>query len=279
MSRIDAIAKFLVEKSPEIFTGLSIVGVVNTAVLAVKATPKAMDRLDEAYSKKGDKLTKPEVVKAAYKCYIPTAISGAVTIGFVLAANKAHLKKEAGLAAALSWFNDRYKDYKDEVAAKFGEETDREIESSIAQKQMVDNPPPGYLKKYAADDGKFLCYEPITDQYFMCTKSELIWAELTANKMFQFQSEVTVNQILKLFPGCVTTKPIGNKYGWCMDSDHFEYMGYNWGFYGTPWIDIRPEITVMDGQEVMVINFSIGPTNEEFHDITEVISSQEKQAL
>ena len=73
-----------------------------TTVLAVKATPKAMEKIKEVEKNKKEefdrdhgyseldtmfKLTKPEVVKATWKCYIPAAISGATSIACIVGAN------------------------------------------------------------------------------------------------------------------------------------------------------------------------------------------------
>lgn len=63
-----------------ILTCLGDVGVVATAVLAVKATPKAMRLINEAEEEKGKTLTRMETVKATWKPYIPAVVTGAVLI-------------------------------------------------------------------------------------------------------------------------------------------------------------------------------------------------------
>lgn len=271
---IKSITKFLVDHAPAIFTGLAIVGTVETTVLAVKGTPKAIDKMEKAYLDKGESLTKTEIVKATYKCYIPAAASGAMTIAFIILANRAHIKKETALAATMSFFENRYESYRRNTINECGEEADEKIQEAIAKEQMENNPPPSYLKRYAEEDGEFLCYEPITDQYFVATKNQILWAELTANKMMQIQDHVTLNMVLKLFPGCITDKPIGDKRGWYLDDSYFEYLGYNWGFYGHPWMDIKSKPEMINGQEVMVIDFTIKPTKENMWVPEEVEDSQ-----
>ena len=70
--------------SPTILTCIGAVGVVATAVLAVKATPKALEmvRADSRKNHDGNPhaATKVEVVKSCWKCYIPAAVTGAATI-------------------------------------------------------------------------------------------------------------------------------------------------------------------------------------------------------
>lgn len=276
MRGIDKVTKFLVDNAPAIFTGLAITGSVVTTLLAVKATPKALDELDKAYSKKNtivdevldrdpEPLTKKEVVKATWKCYIPTAISGSATIACIILANRAHIKKETALAAMAGFFEQRYFDYKDKVVEIADADTDKAIETAMAKDRMTQNKPPKTMMA-ALDKEEMLCYEPITDQYFITTKNELVWATMTTNKILSMEQDVTLNKILKLFPGADCKNPIGDKVGWWLDDSYFEFVGYNWGYYGRPWIEIDPVVENVDGQEVYVVHFSVGPTGEEMWD-------------
>ena len=78
-------AQFLLKKySPVILTGISMVGVVSTMVLGIQATPKALKLINEAEKLKGSKLTKKEVIKTAWKPYVPTAISCITTLSTIL---------------------------------------------------------------------------------------------------------------------------------------------------------------------------------------------------
>ena len=57
--------------SPEILIGFGVAGFVTTTVLAVKATPKAIQLLDDAKKENDvDKLPPLEVVKVAWKPYM-----------------------------------------------------------------------------------------------------------------------------------------------------------------------------------------------------------------
>lgn len=60
-----------VKHSPEILTGVGIAGMVTTTVMAVRATPKAIQLLDEEKRRQhANKLEPMDVVKTAWKCYI-----------------------------------------------------------------------------------------------------------------------------------------------------------------------------------------------------------------
>lgn len=73
-------------------------GVVGTAVLAAKATPKAIERKEEAEKEKGEPLTGWEKVKVMAPCYIPAAGTGVATIGAIgaMAVSSSHRQAELG---------------------------------------------------------------------------------------------------------------------------------------------------------------------------------------
>ena len=82
-------------RTPEILTGIGIAGMVTTTVLAVKATPKALKLIDEKQRESEDWLTKPEKVKACWKCYIPAATTGIRSISCIISAQSLNSRRTA----------------------------------------------------------------------------------------------------------------------------------------------------------------------------------------
>ena len=83
------------KRSPEILIGLGIAGMLTTTVLAVKATPKAIKLKELEENEKQDYLTKTEVVKATWKCYIPAAVTCTVSVACIVGASSIHNKRGA----------------------------------------------------------------------------------------------------------------------------------------------------------------------------------------
>ena len=230
---------------PSILTGAAITGMVETVILSVKATPKALDILEEKQPQ-----TKKEIVKETWKCYIPAAIAGSITITCILTANHVHLLREAGIVAAYSVLGEKFSDYRE----RSGEKHDKKIMDQIKKEHIseaVANKPDAPLEV-----GKIWVYEPESDQYFQATTEQILWAELTANKMFANQGWVSLNQFLDLLPEADRVD-FGDYYGWyTIDEDGT--WDFNWSFYrGTPWIDIQPQITEDD--DVMVLAYGMHP--------------------
>lgn len=258
----------LLKHLPSILTGIAMVGTVNTAVLAVSATPKALEDISKAEEAKGSKLTKLETVKVAYKHYIPTAVSGALTLACIFGANRAHIGKETALAAAASFIDTRGKEYKQKVKDILGEETDRKIEEEIARDHISQNPPPSELVQLARDKESYIIWEPITEQWLTLTNQQLNWFERQLNHAYSKERMMTVNQALKMLPGAITDRPEGDMYMWWGDEDYYDFIYYNESFFGRPYMSIDL-IPVLDknGIEVYELSFSEEPLRRTEYDL------------
>ena len=155
MKIFNTVKKAVEKKSPEILIAFGIAGMITTTVLAVKATPKAMEKIKEVEKNKKEefdrdhgyseldtmfKLTKPEVVKATWKCYIPAAISGATSIACIVGANTVHSKRNAAIATAYKLSEKALTEYKEATIEEVGKEKAKAIKDRVAQKQLDNNP-------------------------------------------------------------------------------------------------------------------------------------------
>ena len=113
---------FLKRNSSTILTVLGSAGVVATAVLSVKAVPKANKLLDEAYNKKGDALTTAEKIKAAWIAYVPAAITGVSTVACIFGINYLSVRNQASLMSAYALLDNTFKDYRGMANEVYGED-------------------------------------------------------------------------------------------------------------------------------------------------------------
>lgn len=152
--------------SPEILIGFGVAGFVTTTVLAVKATPKAIQLLDEAKKENDvDKLPPLEVVKVAWKPYIPAAVTGIVSIACVIGANSVNAKRNAALATAYQLSTAALNEYKDKVIETIGEKKEQSIREKISKDRIEKNPVTNNTV-YVTGDGDSLFLEPISKRYF-----------------------------------------------------------------------------------------------------------------
>ena len=129
------IQKGLKKHSPEILTAVGIVGMVTTTILAVKATPKAMELIDnkkEELELSPDESLKPiEVVKTAWKPYMPAVVTGVSSMACIIGASSIHVKRNAALMTAYQISNTALTEWKQKATESLGEEKVKEIRDKI----------------------------------------------------------------------------------------------------------------------------------------------------
>lgn len=258
------IGKIIEKHGPSILTGMAAVGVVLTGYLTHKATEKiTMEVADEAEQVKNSENPtsetfiaeiKKKVIKENWKNYIPPAIAGVGTIACIIGANYWHLSKESALAAAVAFYKVSESDLKEVIKEKFGEDALEDVKKDIAKKRIEDERPPWEPK----DSNKMTIYEPYTKQWFRASQQEILWAELTANKMLQQTWKVTLNDILALYDGCKQTK-LGNVIGWSLDDEMFmDAVSYSPS--RAAWITFVPiKVEKPDGNAYFEMEYEIHP--------------------
>lgn len=251
---------FITKHSPEILTGIGISGMITSTVLAVKATPKALQLLSEAerqkeadniYSEKEEpkeyeKLTTKEIVKTTWKVYIPSLLYGASGMTCILLANAIHNKRNGALSAAYILSEETFNRYKYNVSKAIGDkkekeirkETDKQIEEQKTNKVIVKS----LNTKFKIIDGfsgvEIPGNKSINNIYEIVNK-------LNRNMNYDNYVEATTwyeELGFKNIPKCA------ENVGWNLDNG---------------LIEINKESGLDDNDEpVLIINFDKAPTNE-----------------
>lgn len=247
----NTVKKAVGKKSPEILIAFGIAGMITTTVLAVKATPKAMEKIKEAEKNKKEefdrdhgyseldtmfKLTKPEVVKATWKCYIPAAISGAASIACIVGANTVHSKRNAAIATAYKLSEKALTEYKEATIEEVGEEKAKAIKDRVAQKQL-DNNPVNNSQVIITGNGKQLCYDGVSGRYFESSIQEIETAVNKINYSLNYDMYVSLSEFYDELD--LEHTDISDEIGWNLDDGLVEIS------YGTMIAkDNRPCITL-----------------------------------
>ena len=113
--------RFLRKNGSTILTCVGGVGVIATTVMAVKATPKAMQLIKAAEEEKSEKLTWMETIKIAGPTYAPSALLGIATIASIFGANALNKRSQAALMSAYALVDQTFRDYKTHVEEEYGE--------------------------------------------------------------------------------------------------------------------------------------------------------------
>lgn len=223
-----------------ILTVLGGVGVVATSVLAVKATPKAMQLIEEAKEEKGEELTKWEIVKVSAPTFIPAAALGTATVMCIFGANLLNKRQQASLASAYGLLNSSYTEYKNKVIDIYGPEADQRVRAEIAKDHYDEKE----FEEIEEDDGKTLFYDQFSRRYFRSTMEDVIKAEYNLNRRLAVNDGAYLNEFYEF----LDIEPItaGKELGWS--------TGILESHYWANWIEFDHEkFETDDGLEGYII--------------------------
>ena len=237
------VQQFIKRNASTILTCIGAVGVVATAVMAAKESPKALTLLKDAKEEKGEDLTKWEKVKIAGPVYIPSVITGAATIACIFGSNIISKHQQATLMSAYALLDKSYKEYKKKTDELYGEEAGEHIREEIAKDKYTGD-------DALVDDDKELFFDFYSGRYFESTKEAVTWAEYETNRALVVNGAVCLNEyydFLGLDP-----------------MPEYEMLGWSCGqieeMYWHPWIEFDHSETVIDeGLECTIINMPLSP--------------------
>ena len=242
--------------SPEILTGIGIAGMLSTTVLAVRATPKALMLIEEKKREKkftiikdgGDpELTRFEVVKVAWKPYIPAAVTGVASIVCLVGASSVNARRNAALAAAYALSETTLADYKEKVVETIGEKKAQEVKDAIA-KDKVENDPVSHKEIVITDKGETLCYDALSGRYFKSDIEYIRRAVNNLNERLLFDTHISLNEYYDEI-GLEEIFPMGENLGWTVDPD-----SANKGL-----IELDFSSQLAEGTPCLVVGFSNAP--------------------
>ena len=232
--------------TPEILTGLGIAGMAATTVIAVRATPKAIELIEEKKREEGvEKLKPAEIVKTTWKCYIPAAVTGATSVGCLLGASSVNARRNAALAAAYNISTTALTEYKDKVVETIGEKKERDIREAISADKVKNDP---VTNREVIMTGKdvTLCYDAVFGRYFKSDIDTINRAVDYINRQVVAHGYVSLNEFYEEIG--LPPIEIGYDLGWSFDDGH---------------IDVIPDSELAsDGTPCRVITYNVTPRYE-----------------
>lgn len=238
------IRKFASKRSPEILTGIGIAGMITTTILAVRATPKALELIEEKKEEESvDELSSFEVVKVAWKPYIPAMVTCVASTACLIGASSVNTKRNAALATAYKLSETALSEYRDKVVETIGEKKERIVRDKVAEERVKKNPV-SKNEVIVTGNGKTLCFDPISGRYFMCSIETIKRAENELNK-----------QMLHDISGYVSLNEFYDELG----LDHTS-VGDDLGWNTDQLIDINFSSQLNDnGEPSVVLDYLVAP--------------------
>lgn len=184
-------ANVVKSNSPVILTALGVSGTVTTAYLANRAGYRHARRIGEEAAD----LSPREEAELVWKLYIPTGVSGAFTIGCIIAASRAGSRRAAAITAAYSISEKAFSEYKDKVIEKFGETKEQQVRDDVAQDRVNKDPIQPII---VTTGGDVLCHEQYTGRFFKCDMESLRKAENKINAQMIREYQATLSDFYYL---------------------------------------------------------------------------------
>lgn len=232
-----------VKHSPEILTGIGIAGMISAGVMAVKATPKALDKIKDIKDKDLEKKEETkEIIKKVAPVYIPSIVTCGMSAACIIGASSINLKRNAALATAYSLSENALKEYQNKVLETVGPKKERTIRDEVA-KDHIDKNPVTNNEIIITSAGNTLCYDSVSGRYFTSDIEKLKRIENELNKRLMSEMYISLNELYYEL-GLRNTKE-GNELGFNIDDG---------------LIDFTFSAQIADnGQPCIVLDYLVGP--------------------
>lgn len=208
---------------PEILTGIGIAGMITTTVMAVKATPRALDLLAEVKeAHQGDpdkKEVAKDIITKVCPVYIPATLIGCISIGCLIGASSVNFKRNAALATAYTLSESALKEYQEKVVETIGEKKERTVRDAVA-KDQIEKHPVESREIFITEKGNTLCLDPLSGRFFESDIDKLKKAMNELNRRMRDEMYISLNEFYYEIglPGTET----GEILGWNIDRGYID---------------------------------------------------------
>lgn len=262
------VLKAVEKRSPEILTGIGVAGMITTTVLAVKSTPKALTMIEYAEKEKARtlneslsdsenivaarKLTALEVIKVAWKPYVPAMLLGAASTACLIGANSVHARRHAALYSAYKLSETALTEYKEKVEEVVTDKKVKEIKQKITEDKVektvtAEKKSESKSTVIMPDDGDVWFIDPFSNRPFLSTTNKIEAAVNRMNKNLMDDMFVSLSDFYdELDNDHLDSTILSDNIGWCIDDGLIE-------------LDFS-EAVVNDGKPYIMMDFLRRPT-------------------
>lgn len=237
----------LSKHSPIILTSVGIAGMIGTTIMAVKATPKAVQLIEDRKIELGyvDKLPPIDMLKTTWKCYLPAAITGVTSVACILKGNSINTRRNAALLTAYNLSSTALSEYKEKVVETLGEKKEKAIVDAIAKDKIEKNPIVNN-EVVVTERGSTLCYDAVFGRYFMSDIDSIMEAEIELNRRIITNMYASLNE----FYDEIGLPPVdmGEELGWNIDDGKIKI--------------VRSPAMASDNRPCIAIHYNVAPKRD-----------------
>lgn len=191
-----SVGKFISKNSTTILTSVGIAGMGADIVMAVKATPKALEMIDEVKGANGGEITGKQLAKVGLKAYWPTATVFVGSATCLIFANNIGIRRNVALAAAYRISEGALRDYQEAIIEEVGEKKATLIKDRVAKKHVeraVESGKDSEGCVVLTGDGDYWCLDSISGRFFKSNIEKIRQAVNSFNKKMITDNVVCLN--------------------------------------------------------------------------------------
>lgn len=213
-------AKFLVDNSPSIMTGLAVAGTITTAILTGRATFKAAREIDQVQNLRFHddlddwELTPKQKVELTWTHYIPPVATGVLTVALIIGANQVGSRRTAALAAAYSILDRGFEEYRAKVTETIGEKKELAVRDAVVQ-DRINRDPVENREIVLVGQGDVLCRDSYSGRYFSSNVESIRRAANDINARIIHDSYACLTDFYDLIG--LSSTAISDEVGWTLD--------------------------------------------------------------
>lgn len=219
-------AKYVVDHSPTILTGVSVVAAAATVYAASKASfnlgkeVEVRNRQELEYNDDPNFVQTPRELaeylhqSGQWKEYLPAVGLGLLTVAAIVGSDKIHRNRQAGITAAFALTQRSYLEYREKVIEKLGERKHQQILAEVAQdrvnQELLERP--GDIP----DNREKLCYDKFSGHWFDASEQEIDNAENQINSTLVHANFASLADLYSMLGIPITPKD--HECGWHHDN-------------------------------------------------------------
>lgn len=249
------VKRFTKSNLSSLMIGGGIVAMGSSVVLAVKATPLALDRLDDKAEQEMCEpcdLTAKERISACWKVYTPAATAFIMGAGMIVGGHVVQLRKTAAIASAAALTERAFQEYRRVAMEQLGDTGNQAVRERLAERKAAN------VKDLSMNDADIplegmadvRCLEPISGRVFSSTQSKIEKAINDANAQLLEDGNLSLNDLNDQLG--LDHIPPGDEIGW--------------NYYRDKLLDVHFTARLASGGfPLLVMDYSVYPTSGFMH--------------
>lgn len=241
---------FVLRHKPEFLMGFGTTFLLGAVGFSIPATVTATRLVDEEKrNRKVDRLTKKEILRITWKCYIPTVASAGLGAACLVGATTTNNRRATALATACTLSETALREYQEKVVETIGETKEHLVRDAIA-KDKIEQIPLATAPVYPTGRGNAIFLDTYSKRYFEFDVGEVRTIGQNLTDKLTVDMFVSLNDVYDEF-GLEQTD-LGDMVGW--DVDKVRRIEIYTSAHKAP-----------DGRPVLVISYNYPPEYDYRH--------------